>query len=171
MSRRRPSKQSANGVSFYNSHQVDALNAHLQEMMRFLAGANYSVRLEAKVFRVPGTTLPLADVVLLAYPEARPHEAHTRSGSLEDEDEFINDCLSLRWLSPREQQSKARREQWMRDEFWRLLAGCVDYQTAEVLSYNETHGLPSDWVFWNFALLIYNPAQQKCVFLFGYACD
>lgn len=171
MPRRSPSKQSANGVSFYNSHEVDALNAHLQEMMRFLAGADYSVRLEANVFRVPGAELPLADVVLLAYPEARPHEARTTSISVEDEAELLDDCLSLRWLSPREQQSKARREQWMRDEFWRLLAGCVNYSNAQVISYNGTHGLPGYWVFWNFALLIHNPAQQKCVFLFGYACD
>jgi len=155
-----------------DSPEVQALKGHLEEMERFFVGTNYFAKFEAHVFKIEVPFLPLADVVLLAYPEAKPKQAATRQVSVEDMVEYLDSCLSLRFCtSAREQAAIEERERWMRGEFWLRLEACVNYSGAEIVSYNGTDGLPGYWVFWNFALLIHNIEQQRCVLLFGYSCD
>lgn len=149
------------------------LLGYLDAVADFIRGGELKWYFDARLFDYEGAFTDVRSLIKTAYPDSKPELADIDEGSISDFAATLNHEFS-KWLKPPEVTTPFGPITDMRTELWQHLKACVDYENARVFEYytrEPIDGFGSGGITGNFATVILNETQKRCLMLSGGDCD
>lgn len=147
------------------------LDGYLEAVSEFIRTGELKWYFEAKLFECEESVPDIRQLIVAAYPNAKPEKAEIREASAADmvdtlEHELGRFCPpieALRVLGPISTFTAA---------LWQYLSECIDYEHSQIFEYfsSEKDGLLCG-IMGDFAFIIYNEHLHRCLILSGATCD
>ena len=153
--------------------ELHKLLGYLDAVADFIRGGELKWYFDAKLFDCEGAFTDVRPLIKTAYPDSKPELADIDEGSISDFVATLKHEFS-KWLKPPEVATLLRPVTDMRTELWQHLKACVDYENARVFEYytrEPIDGFGSGGITGNFAAVILNETQKRCLMLSGGDCD
>jgi hypothetical protein len=161
---------SLNEIEFLALHQ---LRSHLDEVSDRIRTGELKWYFDVRLFELEERVSDIRPLIKAAYPRSCPEKAEIRECSLDDILETLGHELgrfipALIGMEPLAQVVSPY------SELWKLVEGCIDFWGARFFEY-----LPSDHldefgkggIIGNFAFVILNDSQRRCLMWSGGDCD
>jgi len=152
----------------------------LLKLIGYLEAVSDSIRtgelkwyFDVRLFECEGPFSDIKVLIKAAYPESNPETAEITEGSIHDLAETLRHELGRR-LEPIEGLRLLTPVTELRGEMWQYLKECIDYEQSRIFEYTTTDGLDtfcSGGTVGNFAAVILNENQKRCLMLSGGDCD
>jgi hypothetical protein len=154
-------------LSEKNPPELEQLLSSLEELSDQLQVSDLRWHFELKLYEVDDTTLPIAQLVKSAYPDAYPDNASTRKVSLAEMIETMNWWFCGGGISGREENLRLRPiVTEYSDLFWRM-SGYIDFSGSEISEYiamNPDDRFGRGGILGNFAFVIVDRESQHVLF-------
>jgi hypothetical protein len=149
------------------------LLGYLDAVADFIRRGELKWYFDAKLFDCEGNFSDVRSLIKTAYPDSKPELADIDKASISDLVATLKHEFS-KWLEPAEAEKLLKPVTDMRNELWQHLKECVDYENARVFEYyprDTMDDFGAGGITGNFAAVILNETQKRCLMLSGGDCD
>jgi len=154
--------------------------ADLYRLMGYLGAVSDFIRtgelkwyFDVKLFEYDEAAPDIRHLIKQAYPDSNPATAELTEASVQDLAETFKHEFG-RWLEPVESLTILTPLTELRGEMWEYLNECIDYTQAQIFEYytSETRDeFGKRGIAGNFAFVILNETQKRCLFVAAGDCD
>ena len=146
---------------------------YLDAISDFIRTGQLKWYFDVRLFEYDEVVSDIGQLVKTAYPGSFPEKAEISEGSITDlVDTFRHEFG--RWLESPERLSMLTPVTDRRGEMWNHLNECLRLEESRIYEYTTSDGLDdfgSGGIVGNFAAVILNENQRRCLFLSGGDCD
>ena len=149
------------------------LQGYLEAVSDFIRTGELKWYFDVRLFEVEGALSDVRELIKAAYSDSKPEKAEITEGSIDDVLETLKHELgrslppieSLRILTPVVEPYAG---------MWKYVKECIDYEQSRFFEYTTKEyldGFGTGGIVGNFAFVILNESQRRCMMFSGGDCD
>ena len=158
-------------ITFLDDPALTALRDVQRQIAHLHAGDNYVANFDAKAVCFPDTTLPMREAIHLCYPEVELSHDEIVPSSMDALAATVNECLRFdgEGSSLSHPSRRRRLDAELIPAYWQCVRRIIRATAPTVYRCREAPFGYAVW--WDFAFILYDPGEQRCLILAGVASD
>ena len=149
------------------------LEGYLEAVSDFIRTGELKWYFDVRLFEVEGAVSDLRQLIKEAYPDSKPEKSEITEGTIRDLLDTLKHELG-RGLPPTEGLRILTPVIEPHLGMWQYLGECIGYEQARFFEYiteERLDGFGAGGIIGNFAFVILNESQQRCLMFSGGDCD